>query len=153
MTVVTLALLVLLLPFTSQAPRVDPDPLSHHQWTHRLLVIDVPDSESGRATMRAFRTAVEQDADDMRERDLLIVPVGDLPRAGQTLQPAVALDAAQRAIVRRRLQLDGAAARLVLIGKDGGVKGRQSGTFDLAGVFALIDTMPMRRSEARRPLR
>lgn len=150
MTIV-LALLSVLLPFTSQTTRMEPDPLSRYQWSHRLLVIDVPDTESGRQTMEPFRLAVEQEAGEVRDRDLLIVPVGDLPREEKALQPSVVLDASQRALVRRRLGLQGQAAQLVLIGKDGGEKARQSGPFDLPGVFALIDAMPMRRGEVRRP--
>lgn len=149
MTFASLGLIFLLLPFTSQASRMAPDPLSRYQWSHRLLIVDVPDTESGRRSMASFRSAVEQEAGDVRDRDLLIVPVGDLPREGDALQPAIDLDAAQRALVRRRLGLQGQAPQLVLIGKDGGEKARQSGTFDLLGVFALIDAMPMRRSEAR----
>lgn len=38
---------------------------------------------------------------------------------------------------------------LVLIGKDRGVKA-QAAAFDLRSLFALIDTMPMRREEMRR---
>ena len=59
--------------------------------------------------------------------------------------------AAERLDVRRRLELQGRGAQLVLIGKDGGVKARQSeGVFDLARVFELIDSMPMRRAEMQR---
>jgi len=86
--------------------------------------------------------------EDVRARDLLIVPVGDLPRPGDILRPAVALDALERQDVRRRLGLQGRGAQLVLIGKDGGVKARHSeGVFELARVFDLIDGMPMRRVE------
>jgi len=139
----------MLLPFMSQATGMEPDPLSQYRWAHRLLVIHVPDTESGRLTMEAFRAAIEQDVPAVRDRDLLIVPVGDLPRAGQVLQPTVDLAPSQRAVVRRRLGMQGPEPQLVLIGKDGGVKARQSGAFDLPGAFALIDTMPMRRAERK----
>jgi len=139
----------MLLPFMSQATRMESDPLSQYRWTHRLLVIDVPDTESGRSTMAALLAAIEQDVPALRDRDLLIVPVGDLPRAGQVLRPTVDLEPSQRAVVRRRLGLQGPESQLVLIGKDGGVKARQSGAFDLPGALALIDTMPMRRAERK----
>lgn len=144
----TLASLVLLaaLPFASTA--IESDPLATYRWTHRLVVIDVPDTEAGRATLEAFRAAIEERMEDVLDRDLLIVPVGDLPRAGRALRPSVDLDAAARVAVRRRLHLPAHDARLALIGKDGGVKSRQSGRlFDLDAIFALIDSMPMRRRE------
>ena len=39
--------------------------------------------------------------------------------------------------------------KAILIGKDGGVK-RRTESLNLIGLFALIDTMPMRQSEMRR---
>jgi hypothetical protein len=130
---------------------MDPEPLSAYRWTHRLLVIHVPDTEPGRATLKAFRIDLDDRKADVLDRDLLIVPVGDLPRAGDTLSNSVVLGAEERLAVRQQLGLQGQGAQLVLIGKDGGVKARQSeDVFDLAGVFALIDGMPMRRAETRR---
>jgi hypothetical protein len=41
--------------------------------------------------------------------------------------------------------------RVVLIGKDGGVKLRQDEPILAADLFALIDSMPMRKQEMRRP--
>jgi Domain of unknown function (DUF4174) len=148
MRIATLALLSAVMLFSPLSARVNPDPLSAYRWTHRLLVLDVPDTEPGRATLEAFRTSLDARMEDVIARDLLIVPVGDLPRPGHTLRPAVALGAQERLDVRRRLELQGRGAQLVLIGKDGGVKARQSeGVFDLARVFELIDSMPMRRGE------
>lgn len=151
MTLATLVLLAVVMPFKSQSIPVDPEPLSTYRWTHRLLVIHVPDTEPGRATLEAFRTSLDDLMDDVLDRDLLIVQVGDLPHAGHALQPAIDLGAPERVAVRRRLGLQGRGAQLVLIGKDGGVKARQSGdVFDLAGLLALIDGMPMRRAETQR---
>ena len=39
--------------------------------------------------------------------------------------------------------------RVVLIGKDGGVKLRQEEPISVADLFALIDSMPMRKQEMR----
>lgn len=151
MTLATLSLLALLMPSTPQPTRVDPDPLASYRWTHRLLVLDVPDSPAGRATLDAFRTVLDEQTEDVRDRDLLVVPVGDLPHGERPLQPAVDLGDAGRRAVRQRLGLQGQRAQLVLIGKDGGVKARQSGDrFDLAALLSLIDGMPMRRAETER---
>ena len=151
MRIATLALLSAVMLFSSLSARVDPDPLSAYRWTHRLLVVYVPDTEPGRATLEAFRASLDDRTEDVRARDLLVVPVGDLPRPGDTLRPAVDLGAPERVAVRQRLGLQGQGAQLVLIGKDGGVKARQAeGVFDLARVFELIDSMPMRRGEMPR---
>jgi len=148
MSTLTLALLSVVTLLTPLLARAEPDPLSAYRWKHRLLVLYVPDTEPGRARLATFRTSLDDRMEDVLARDLLIVPVGDLPRAGDTLQPVVDLGVQERSGVRRRLGLHGQGAQLVLIGKDGGVKTRQSeGAFDLERLFALIDSMPMRRAE------
>ena len=125
----------------------DQDPLSAYRWKHRLLLVYVPDTESGRSTLQTFRASLDERMEDVRDRDLLIVPVGDLPRTGDALRPAVDVDAPGRSHVRRRFGLQGPEVQLLLIGKDGGVKARQSGVLlDLERVFEQIDSMPMRPS-------
>jgi hypothetical protein len=144
----TLALLSAVRLLAPSSAGADPDALSPYRWTHRLLVLYVPDTEPGRAMLAAFRTSLGNRMEDVLARDLLVVPVGDLPRPGDTLQPAVELGVPERSDVRRRLGLYGRGAQLVLIGKDGGIKARQSeGVFDLERLFELIDSMPMRRAE------
>ena len=150
MSTLTLALLSAVMLFSSLSARADPDPLSAYRWKHRLLVLYVPHTQAGRATLETFRTSLDDRMEDVLARDLLIVPVGDLPRPGDALQPAVDLGVPERSDVRRRLGLQGRGAQLVLIGKDGGMKARQSeGVFDLERLFELIDSMPMRQAEMR----
>jgi hypothetical protein len=147
LTLALLSAVTLLIPLSASA---DPDPLSAYRWTNRLLVLYVPDTQAGRATLQSFRTSLDDRMEDVLARDLLIVPAGDLPRAGDPLQPVVELGVQERSGVRRRLGLHGQGAQLVLIGKDGGVKTRQSeGVFDLERLFELIDSMPMRRAEMK----
>jgi hypothetical protein len=110
----------------------------------------VPDTQAGRATLRSFRASLDDRMADVLARDLLIVQVGDLPRPADTLEPAADLGVPERADVRRRLRLHGRDARLVLIGKNGGIKARQSEkVFDLERLFTLIDSMPMRQAEMK----
>ena len=150
MSFFTVALFSAVMMFGALSVSADPDPLSAYRWKHRLLVLYVPDTEPGRATLATFRTSLDDRMEDVLARDLLIVPVGDLPRPGDTLRPAVELGAPERSDVRRRFGLQGLGAQLLLIGKDGGMKARQStGVFDLERVFELIDSMPMRRAEMR----
>ncbi|WP_239491494.1 DUF4174 domain-containing protein [Luteitalea sp. TBR-22] len=138
-------------PLIVEPSRMQADPLATWRWTHRLLVIDVPDTASGRQTLAAFRKAVDAEVDALLDRDLLIVPVGDLPRPRETRRPWVDLPADARQAVRRQLGMQGSGAELVLVGKDGGAKARQAGTFDLPRVFTEIDAMPMRRAERKQP--
>jgi Domain of unknown function (DUF4174) len=146
-----LALVSAVMMFGALLSSADPDPLSVYRWKHRLLVVYVPDTEAGRATLRTFRASLDDRMEDVLDRDLLIVPVGDLPRPGDALRPAVEVGAPGRSQVRRRFGLEGREVQLLLIGKDGEMKARQSGaTIDLDRVFELIDSMPMRRAETQR---
>ena len=151
MSDLTFALLSAVMLFSPLPAGADPDPLSAYRWKHRLLVVYVPDTESGRATLRTFRASLDDRMQDVLARDLLIVPVGDLPGPGDALRPAVDVGAPGRSDVRRRFGLQGREVQLLLIGKDGGLKARQSGAMlDLERVFELIDSMPMRREEMQR---
>ena len=151
MTRLPLALLSAVMLFSPLSTRADPDPLSVYRWKHRLLVVYVPDTDSGRATLRTLRASLDERMEDVLDRDLLIVPVGDLPRPGDALRPVVDVGDSARLHVRQRFGLEGREAQLLLIGKDGGMKARQSGAMiDLERVFELIDSMPMRRAEMQR---
>ena len=151
MSLVSLGLLTGVMLLSALSARADPDPLSAYRWKHRLLVVYVPDTEAGGATLRTFRASLENRMQDVLARDLLIIPVGDLPRPGDALRPAVDVGAQGRSNVRRRFELEGPEVQLLLIGKDGGMKARQSGAMlDLERVFEVIDSMPMRRAEMQR---
>jgi hypothetical protein len=56
----------------------------------------------------------------------------------------------ESAALRRKLRLPAAGFAVALVGKDGGVKEAWRNPVDPDRIFALIDTMPMRRDEVRR---
>ena len=89
MNTLTLALLSAVTLLSPLLAGADPDPLSAYRWEHRLLVLYVPDTQPGRATLETFRTSLDDRMEEVLARDLLIVPVGDLPRPGDLLRPAV----------------------------------------------------------------
>ncbi len=99
---------------------------------HRLVVV------VGRADdPRALRqhAALQQDAAALRERDVVV----------QALTPTAAR--------RERPELgvaSGSAFAVLLVGRDGGVKMRRDAPVAASEIIALIDTMPMRRSEVTR---
>jgi hypothetical protein len=64
--------------------------------------------------------------------------------------PYVVLGAAEMADVRRRFGVAAGSFRVVLLGKDGGVKLRSSEPLAVDRLDSLIDGMPMRRLEMQR---
>ena len=83
---------------------------------------------------------------DLRERDLVVFTVP----GSDPVQDAIGYErlpyGATREL-RRRYAPEGRGLTVVLIGKDGGEKARWDRAVDADEVFALIDTMPMRRRE------
>lgn len=113
------------------------------RWDERLLVISSPSELDAISSAQCSSTALERAA--MASRDLRMVQLfasrgGRI--AGRTLTRAQ-IDA-----LRDRWSLDPGRWSVALVGKDGGVKQRWSSPVGLDEVFAQIDVMPMRRSEA-----
>ncbi len=112
------------------------------QWDERLLVISAPSELDATSSAQTARIAVERSA--LTARDLRVVQLMGR-RGGRMAGRTLSVDHADE--LRERWDLDARRWSVVLVGKDGGVKQRWSSPVDLHEVFALIDVMPMRRSE------
>ena len=98
---------------------------------YRLLLVFAPDAEhEDLRRMEQENRAREQELDD---RDMRVVRV-----IGEQDHP-----------LRRRYRAPVGEFRLLLIGKDGGVKRSEADAVALEEVFAQVDSMPMRRREMR----
>lgn len=118
------------------------------QWSYRLLVVDK-------------QVAADQlqllDRADLIERDLVVVTFG--PRhitVGRATSPGVRMEAfairdpSLPPGYAQALSSDGETMRVLLIGKDGGVKAAWPSPPSQADLNAIIDVMPMRAEEMRR---
>jgi hypothetical protein len=121
-------------------------PFETYQWEHRLLLV----RGDSKASAKALRTALEGAAEDIAERHILWFVAGpdDLFSNASPLPEEKQRDRIHAALMQQKLPDE----RVLLIGKDGGVKGRYD-ALDLAGIFTRIDGMPMRRAEMRRQQR
>ena len=115
-----------------------PNLLAAERWQHRILLVFSPAADP---RLSRQRDIVRAAAPGMNERDLRVIEV-----VGTTVTGAADTAAALRD--RYRIAEDGFAA--ILIGKDGGEKLRATDAIPAARLFATIDAMPMRASEARR---
>lgn len=132
LTLVSAALLACAAPEHSER-----DPLDAYSWSSRPLVVLAPSPDDARVAEMRKRVAAHKEG--FAERDMVLLE-------------ATGSDARSRAL-RERLEVPTTAFAVILVGKDGGVKLRKDAPVALADVFALIDTMPMRRDEMRRPKR
>ncbi len=122
---------------------VDGRPLAELQWVSRAVVVLA--RTPGNALLDQQQELLLSAGDGLAERDLVTVVATD---------SGVSIDGVERTDLKaeRLKRAYGAPASLfqvLLIGKDGGVKLRSSEPVAAAELFALIDTMPMRRREMR----
>lgn len=110
------------------------DPLAAYRWTSRVLVVSAPRPDDRRVA--AQREAFAAAEAGMTERDLVTVELLGRDEAATRL--------------RARLGLPKDDFRVVLIGKDGGVKLTRDAPIPTQTLFSTIDAMPMRREERRR---
>lgn len=118
------------------------NPLTEHRWQHRLLIA-FADSESN-AHVSELKAAVSAAACELGDRDLLVgwsFAQGE-SRVGDELLSAQEADALRQLLPESSHQFTA-----ILIGKDGGIKASYADVPALEEIFALIDGMPMRRSE------
>ena len=113
--------------------------LADLQWDKRVVVVFAPtDTLAGE-----FRDTLDNTA-GVRSRDIawfVLAPSGETFSNINTPIPR-----------RQLLDLhENGGIEAVLIGKDGGVKARQTEDFDLSAFFGKIDQMPMRRREMSAP--
>lgn len=115
--------------------------LEGYRWKARLLLLFAPDADSAAYLRQQEMLLVAEPG--LNERDIVVISV---------LQDAVSMKQRSAEPVSADDLRDAHDVlphdfRVVLIGKDGGVKLRQDQPILAADLFALIDSMPMRKQE------
>lgn len=137
---------VFILFFAMMIPAISSaDPISSVRWKNRVIVLDFPRGSG--SELSALETQIRRTKAEIKDRDLIIFHVGEKRSTGYSRK----LTEEERKAVRSRLGMGtkSTSPRMVLIGKDGGVKATQTNSFDLTKFYRLIDTMPMRQKEMR----
>ena len=139
---------------TAASAQTDPwDPLRRLRRIARPLVVFAP--EAGDERLREQRAAISAVYPDFAERDQVLIVVagenGDVtgpPRLAAQV-PEV-LDPRAVAALRKRFGVAGDEFAVILVGKDGGEKLRETEPLSTEALFGTIDAMPMRRREMER---
>lgn len=120
-----------------------PEAIQAHQWKHRLILVAAVEGE----VIEAAARQLEKSKAGVVDRDLLLIDISQLPLAQQGwLRP----EAEGLQELRKFAAIEGdERGRFILVGKDGTIKARQSGKFELQKFFERIDAMPMRQREMR----
>ncbi len=125
-------LFVLMTPVFAEKEK---DHLHQYQWKKRII-LTYPSSSKVWAEQLNMQRKLHA---EVRDRDLIIL------RLDAAMQD---FSKSQREALIKKYKLTKGSH--ILIGKDGGVKDRQTGALNLKTWFKLIDTMPMRKSEMKR---
>jgi len=130
-----LALAAPLLAAQATAPGLA-EVLRASHWQQRVLLIGAP--TANQAELKRQKTLLATEAKGLAERDFKVVEV-----VYDQLSPA------DRQCWTQQLGQPLAGFRVVLIGKDGGVKRTETQPLAPASLFGTVDKMPMRRQEMR----
>jgi hypothetical protein len=123
----------------------EPFTLEQYQWNKRVLVISAPAEDD--ENLRLQQKAVDSTRAEFDDRDMVLVTLLD---DGTSTAGERELAADEAATVRRALGLSSGSFALRLIGKDGDIKLESETGAAMEEVYALIDSMPMRRRELLR---
>jgi hypothetical protein len=128
----------------SMVPAFSADAMENYRWKKRPLVVFSPNDQNPGLTRQ--RNIINGNRTQLVERDVVVVYVTG-NAVSHDLGAPQALNASA---LRQRYKVSEGQFRVMLIGKDGGIKIDQSTPLASTDLSAEIDRMPMRRDEARR---
>ncbi|MDZ7969199.1 MAG: DUF4174 domain-containing protein [Nostoc sp. DedSLP03] len=116
--------------------------LSSQKWQNRVLLLFAPsvDNHNYQQQMQLFN----QQQNDFKDRDLVLVQVLATDKSYANGQ---LIDESSAANLRNRFGVNKENFRVILIGKDGGVKRQETTPVQATAIFEQIDAMPMRQQE------
>ena len=118
--------------------------LDRYQWENRLLLVFAPSEKSPpyETQMQLF----DPETDGFDDRDLILFRVLD---EGESYVGDERLSTAAADRLRERFEIAPDDFRVILVGKDGGEKRRDTAPVKTSAIFDEIDAMPMRQREMR----
>lgn len=111
--------------------------LKGYQWEKRILLVGSPSAQQADFVRQKAILAKEEAG--LRERDIQVIEI---------LYDQLA--ESDRTFLRKELAVPINVFNVVLIGKDGGIKLKQSTPMTMEALFPTVDAMPMRRQEMRK---
>ena len=118
--------------------------LTQFQWKNRLLLIFAPDVND--EFFQKLQGEIIAQKAGVEDRDLVVFEIFE---RGQSRMNTAHLDQEAVDSIRKRLAVPQSTFRVILIGKDGGMKLERDDQVGLEEIFERIDSMPMRKNEMR----
>lgn len=128
-----------------------PKSLQQMRHCYRPLLVFSPSSSDPR--LKKQQSILDDAADDMLDRFVLFLPLFVKSSNYQTPldTPYILLDAKEKAAIRNHFQIPDEQFTVLLLGEDGSVKLRSTVPVPIYSLNGLIDAMPDRKVEMRRP--
>ena len=120
--------------------------LRQYRWKNRVLVVSAPAEND--TNLAKLQDDIASMPGEFADRDMVLVTLLD---TGTSTAGDRKLTAAEAAATRAALEIQSGLFALRLIGKDGSVKLSAESATAMTEIYALIDTMPMRRRETPGP--
>ena len=116
--------------------------LKQFQWKHRLLLIFAMDEND--PPFKKLKDEIIAQKAEVENRDLLVFEIFERGLSRMNTTP---LDPVNVHSIRKHYAIPQSAFKVILIGKDGGIKLKKDDTANLELIFERIDAMPMRKNE------
>ena len=127
---------------TNHAIKMSSFNLSSQKWKNRVLLVFAPSVDNH--IYQQQMQLLQKHNKDFADRDLVLVQVLATDESYANRQP---IDDSSAAKLRDRFGVDKENFRLILVGKDGGVKRSDATPVQATAIFEEIDAMPMRQQE------
>ncbi|MEH2439335.1 DUF4174 domain-containing protein [Nostoc sp.] len=127
---------------TNHAIKMSSFNLSSQKWKNRVLLVFAPSVDNH--TYQQQMQLLQAHNGNFAERDLVLVQVLATDESYANRQP---IDKSSAAKLRDRFGVDKESFRVILVGKDGGVKRSDATPVKATAIFEEIDAMPMRQQE------
>ena len=118
--------------------------LSSQKWQNRVLLVFAPSVDN--LSYQQQMQLLQEQKNGFKDRDLVLVQVFATNKSYANGQP---IDESSAANLRNRFRVDKENFRVILVGKDGGVKRQDTTPVPATAIFEQIDAMPMRQQEMR----
>ncbi|MEH2143887.1 DUF4174 domain-containing protein [Nostoc sp.] len=130
---------------TNHAIKMSSFNLSSQKWKNRVLLVFAPSVDNH--TYQQQMQLLQEHNSGFADRDLVLVQVLATDESYANRQP---IDESSAAKLRDRFGVNKENFRVILVGKDGGVKRSDATPVQATAIFKEIDAMPMRQQEMQK---
>ncbi|MEH1967865.1 DUF4174 domain-containing protein [Nostoc sp.] len=127
---------------TNHAIKMSSFNLSSQKWKNRVLLVFAPSVDNH--TYQQQIQLLQGHNSGFADRDLVLVQVLATDESYANIEP---IDESSAAKLRERFGVDKENFRVILVGKDGGIKRSDTTPVQATAIFEEIDAMPMRQQE------